>query len=318
MYRKKAIIFGVSGQDGSYLSHFLLKKKYSVVGVTRKNSEKNLVRLKKLCILDKVKIVKGEASNYKFCLKNINSTVDEIYFLSGYSSVVGSFLNPYLSLESNVSGLINILEVIKKKKLKIKLFNAGSGQFFGDNKKNSYNIHSKIEPKSPYGISKAAAFWLTKTYRENFNIFCCTGILFNHESPLRSKEFVTKKIVDTARRIKKNKKIILQLGDVNIFRDWGWAPDYVEAMWLILQRKRPKDFIIGSGKVYSLKDFVNEVFKYLNISKKNLKTNVEKYKRKIDLKGYKANINETKKLLKWKPKLEFKTIIHKMIKNELF
>ena len=318
MYRKKAIIFGVSGQDGSYLSHFLLKKKYSVVGVTRKNSEKNLVRLKKLCILDKVKIVKGEASNYKFCLKNINSTVDEIYFLSGYSSVVGSFLNPYLSLESNVSGLINILEVIKKKKLKIKLFNAGSGQFFGDNKKNSYNIHSKIEPKSPYGISKAAAFWLTKSYRENFNIFCCTGILFNHESPLRSKEFVTKKIVDTARRIKKNKKIILQLGDVNIFRDWGWAPDYVEAMWLILQRKRPKDFIIGSGKVYSLKDFVNEVFKYLNISKKNLKTNVEKYKRKIDLKGYKANINETKKLLKWKPKLEFKTIIHKMIKNELF
>ena len=318
MYRKKAIIFGVSGQDGSYLSHFLLKKKYSVVGVTRKNSEKNLVRLKKLCILDKVKIVKGEASNYKFCLKNINSTVDEIYFLSGYSSVVGSFLNPYLSLESNVSGLINILEVIKKKKLKIKLFNAGSGQFFGDNKKNSYNIHSKIEPKSPYGISKAAAFWLTKTYRENFNIFCCTGILFNHESPLRSKEFVTKKIVDTAQRIKKNKKIILQLGDVNIFRDWGWAPDYVEAMWLILQRKRPKDFIIGSGKVYSLKDFVNEVFKYLNISQKNLKTNVEKYKRKIDLKGYKANINETKKLLKWKPKLEFKTIIHKMIKNELF
>ncbi len=318
MYRKKAIIFGVSGQDGSYLSHFLLKKKYSVVGVTRKNSEKNLVRLKKLCILDKVKIVKGEASNYKFCLKNINSTVDEIYFLSGYSSVVGSFLNPYLSLESNVSGLINILEVIKKKKLKVKLFNAGSGQFFGDNKKNSYNIHSKIEPKSPYGISKAAAFWLTKTYRENFNIFCCTGILFNHESPLRSKEFVTKKIVDTAQRIKKNKKIILQLGDVNIFRDWGWAPDYVEAMWLILQRKRPKDFIIGSGKVYSLKDFVNEVFKYLNISQKNLKTNVEKYKRKIDLKGYKANINETKKLLKWKPKLEFKTIIHKMIKNELF
>ena len=110
----------------------------------------------------------------------------------------------------------------------------------------------------------------------------------------------------------------MQLGDVNIFRDWGWAPDYVEAMWLILQRKRPKDFIIGSGKVYSLKDFVNEVFKYLNISQKNLKTNVEKYKRKIDLKGYKANINETKKLLKWKPKLEFKTIIHKMIKNELF
>ncbi len=318
MYRKKAIIFGVSGQDGSYLSHFLLKKKYSVVGVTRNNSENNLVRLKKLGVFNKVKIVKGEASNHKFCSKHINSTIDEIYFLSGYSSVVGSFLNPYLSLESNVSGLINILEIIKKKKLKIKLFNAGSGQFFGDNKKNSYNIHSKIEPKSPYGISKAAAFWLTQTYRKNFDIFCCTGILFNHESPLRSKEFVTKKIVDTALRIKKNKKIILQLGDVNIFRDWGWAPDYVEAMWLILQRKKPQDFIIGSGNVYSLKNFVNEVFKYLDISKKNLKTNVKRYKRKIDLKGYKANINETKKILKWKPKLKFRTIIHKMINDELF
>ncbi len=149
-------------------------------------------------------------------------------------------------------------------------------------------------------------------------MFCCTGILFNHESPLRSKEFVTKKIVDTAKKIKKDKKIILQLGDINIYRDWGWAPDYVEAMWLILQRKKPQDFIIGSGKIYSLKDFVYEVFKYLNISKKNLKTNVQKYKRKIDLKGYKANIVETKKLLKWKPKLKFKTIIHKMINNELF
>ena len=318
MYRKKAIIFGVSGQDGSYLSHFLLKKKYSVVGVTRKNSEKNLVRLKKLGILGKVKILKGEASNYKFCLKVIDSSIDEIYFLSGYSSVVGSFLNPHLSLKSNVSGLINILEIIKKRKLDIKLFNAGSGQFFGDNKKNFYNVHSKIEPKSPYGISKAAAFWLTKTYRENCDIFCCTGILFNHESPLRSEEFVTKKIVDTAKKIKKNKKIILQLGDINIYRDWGWAPDYVEAMWLILQRAKPQDFIIGSGKVYSLKDFVYEVFRYLNISKKNLKTNVKKYKRKIDLKGYKANITETKKLLKWKPKLKFKSIIHKMINNELF
>ena len=315
---KKAIIFGVSGQDGSYLSHFLIQKKYSVVGVTRNKSKKNLFRLEKLKIDNRIEILKGEATNLEFCSKVINSSINEIYYLSGYSSVVGSFVNPHLSLQSNVSGLINILETIKKKKLKIKLFNAGSGQFFGNNKNFFYNIDSKIEPKSPYGVSKAAAFWLTKIYRENYNIFCCTGVLFNHESPLRAKEFVTKKIIDTAKRIKKNNKIVLELGDTNIYRDWGWAPDYVEAMWLILQKNKPRDFIIGSGKIHSLREFVFEVFKYLKINKKNLKVNVKKYKRKLDLKGYRANIKETTKILNWKPNLKFKEIISKMINDELF
>jgi len=318
MYRKKAIIFGVSGQDGSYLSHFLIQKKYSVVGVTRNKSKKNLFRLEKLKIDNRIEILKGEATNLEFCSKVINSSINEIYYLSGYSSVVGSFVNPHLSLQSNVSGLINILETIKKKKLKIKLFNAGSGQFFGNNKNFFYDIDSKIEPKSPYGVSKAAAFWFTKIYRENYNIFCCTGVLFNHESPLRAKEFVTKKIIDTAKRIKKNNKIVLKLGDTNIYRDWGWAPDYVKAMWLILQKNKPRDFIIGSGKIHSLREFVFEVFKYLKINKKNLKVNVKKYKRKLDLKGYRANIKETTKILNWKPNLKFKEIISKMINDELF
>ncbi len=315
---KKAIIFGVSGQDGSYLSHFLIQKKYSVVGVTRNKSKKNLFRLEKLKIDNRIEILKGEATNLEFCSKVINSSINEIYYLSGYSSVVGSFVNPHLSLQSNVSGLINILETIKKKKLKIKLFNAGSGQFFGNNKNFFYDIDSKIEPKSPYGVSKAAAFWFTKIYRENYNIFCCTGVLFNHESPLRAKEFVTKKIIDTAKRIKKNNKIVLKLGDTNIYRDWGWAPDYVKAMWLILQKNKPRDFIIGSGKIHSLREFVFEVFKYLKINKKNLKVNVKKYKRKLDLKGYRANIKETTKILNWKPNLKFKDIISKMINDELF
>ena len=207
---------------------------------------------------------------------------------------------------------------MKKRKFKTKLFNAGSGQFYGDNKKNFYNINSKIDPQSPYGVAKAAAYWLVKIYREKYNIYCCTGILFNHESPLRSKEFVTKKIIDTAIMIKKDRNVILRLGNVNIYRDWGWAPDYIKAIWLMMQRNKPRDFLIGSGKTHSLNDFVNEVFKYLNISKKNLKTNVSKYKRKIDLRGYKANITDTQKKLKWKPRLKFKAIIHKMINNELF
>ncbi len=317
-YKKTAIIFGITGQDGAYLSHFLLQKGYKVIGTTRNKLSKNLYRLKKLKILKRVNILKGVATDLNFCKKIINSKINEIYYLAGDSSVIKSFETPEISLKSNTEGILNILRILKLKKYKTKLFNAGSGQFYGDHKKNFYNIHSKIEPQSPYGVSKAAAYWLIKIYREKYDIYCCTGILFNHESPLRSEEFVTKKIVDTALKIKRKKSIKLRLGNVDIFRDWGWAPDYVKAIWLMMQRNRPRDFIIGSGQTHSLKDFVNEVFKYLDISKKNLKTNVSKYKRKIDLRGYKANIKDTRRILKWEPKLKFKTIVHKMINNELF
>ena len=317
-YKKTAIIFGVTGQDGAYLSHFLLQKGYKVIGTTRNKSSTNLFRLKKLNVIKKIILLKGVATDLKFCKKILSSKINEIYYLAGDSSVIKSFETPHISLKSNTEGILNILQILKFKRFKARLFNAGSGQFYGNNKKNFYNINSKIEPQSPYGVSKAAAYWLIKIYREKYNIYCCTGILFNHESPLRSKEFVTKKIVDTALKIKRKKRVKLKLGNVDIYRDWGWAPDYIKAIWLMLQRTKPKDFIIGSGKTHSLNEFVNEVFRYLNISKKNLKTNVSKYKRKIDLKGYKANIKETQKILKWKPSLKFKTIIHKMINNELF
>ncbi len=317
-YKKTAIIFGVTGQDGAYLSHFLLQKGYKVIGTTRNKSSTNLFRLKKLNVIKKIILLKGVATDLKFCKKILSSKINEIYYLAGDSSVIKSFETPDISLKSNTEGILNILQILKFKRFKARLFNAGSGQFYGNNKKNFYNINSKIEPQSPYGVSKAAAYWLIKIYREKYNIYCCTGILFNHESPLRSKEFVTKKIVDTALKIKRKKRVKLKLGNVDIYRDWGWAPDYIKAIWLMLQRTKPKDFIIGSGKTHSLNEFVNEVFRYLNISKKNLKTNVSKYKRKIDLKGYKANIKETQKILKWKPSLKFKTIIHKMINNELF
>ena len=317
-YKKTAIIFGVTGQDGAYLSHFLLQKGYKVIGTTRNKSSRNLFRLRKLNIIKRIILLKGVATDMKFCAKILSSKINEIYYLAGDSSVIKSFETPDISLKSNTEGILNILQILKFKRYKSKLFNAGSGQFYGNNKKNFYNINSKIEPQSPYGVSKAAAYWLIKIYREKYNIYCCTGILFNHESPLRSKEFVTKKIVDTALKIKRKKSVKLKLGNVDIFRDWGWAPDYVKAIWLMMQRTKPRDFIIGSGKTHSLRDFVNEVFRYLNISKKNLKTNVSQYKRKIDLKGYKANIKDTQKILKWKPNLKFKTIIHKMINNELF
>tara|TARA_A100001015_G_scaffold282730_1_gene347334 strand:- start:6530 stop:7489 length:960 start_codon:yes stop_codon:yes gene_type:complete len=317
-YKKTAIIFGITGQDGAYLSHYLLSKGYKVTGTTRNKSKKNLYRLKRLDVIKKIKIVQGEALDSKFCKKILNSKINEIYFLSGQSSILKSFKNPQLSLNSNVLGLINILEVIKNRKLKAKLFNAGSAQVFGDHKKKSYNMDSKVDPQSPYGVSKVASSAIIKIYRENYGIYCCTGVLFNHESCLRSKEFVTKKIVDVSKKIVKDKKIKLELGNVNILRDWGWAPEYMKAVWLMLQNKKPKDLIIGSGKIFSIKDFVNEVFKIQKISKKNLIFDVSKFKRKLDIHSYKADIRNTKKVLKWEPKIKFKKIVYKMVNDELF
>ena len=318
MKKKSALIFGISGQDGAYLAHFLLSKNYNVIGITRNNSKKNLFRLYKLNIQNKVRIIKGEATDYKFCLKILKKKINEIYYLAGESSIVKSFKYPETSLLSNSVGILNILRVVNIKNKTTKIFNACSGQIFGNKKKNFFNINSKIDPQSPYGISKAAGYWFTKIYRENYDIFCCSGILFNHESPLRSNEFVTKKIINTAKQILLNKKKNLQLGDVNIYRDWGWAPEFVKAYWLMLQQKNATDLIIGTGKVYSLRDFVKEVFKIKKIDIKKLKTNVSHLKRKLDIKGYKADISKTSKVLKWRPRVSFKKIVEKMINEDLF
>ena len=253
----------------------------------------------------------------KELIKN-NTNIKEIYYLSGKSSVTKSFNNPIESFKSNALGIFNVLQNVKNEKNNIKVFNAASGQFFGNHKKGFYDEKSKILPQSPYGLSKATAFWLTKIFRESFGLYACSGILFNHESPLRSREFVTKKIVDTAKRIKKNKKGKLYLGNIDIFRDWGWAPEYVNAMWLMLQQNKPVDLIIGSGKMHSLREFVNEVFKVLKLNRKNVITNTKKLYRKIDIKSYRANTSLAKKKIGWKAKTSFKQIIKKVIYDELF
>ena len=317
--KKKAIIFGVSGQDGAYLAKLLLNKKYTVIGTTRNVSSQNLFRLKKLDLINKIKISKGTATKKEF-LKKIfsqNKNIDEIYYLAGYSSVVKSFLFPAESLTSNATGILNLLMYFRNNK-KIKIFNASSGQIFGNFNNNFYNERSRIEPVSPYGVAKAAGFYYTKIYRESFDLFACNGILFNHESPLRSNEFVTKKIIDTSQKIKKDNQINLKLGDIDIYRDWGWAPEYVEAMWLMLQQKKPIDLILGSGKKHSIRDFVNEVFKLKNININRLKTNQKSLKRKNDIVSYKADIKLAKKTINWQPKVSFKHIIKKMLNNELF
>ena len=315
----KSLIFGISGQDGSYLSHFLIGKGHDIYGTTRNIGKKNLNNLNKLGVLNKIKIIKCDTKNFKIVKKLIKKIKpQEIYYLCGQSSVTKSFTNPAETFRSNTLGLLNILEIVKEINNKIKVFNAVSGQFYENRKNNIYNEKSYIAPQSPYGVSKASSFWLTKIFREWYGIKCCSGILFNHESPLRSNEFVTKKIINHCKLIKKGKLKHLYLGNINIYRDWGWAPEYVEAMYLMLRQKHPKDLVIGSGKRHSLRSFVYEVFRLLNIPRSSLKINIKKLMRKRDIRTYKADPKLAKKILKWKAKTSFKQIIYKMVNEQLY
>tara|TARA_Y100000294_G_scaffold176690_1_gene199750 strand:- start:567 stop:1529 length:963 start_codon:yes stop_codon:yes gene_type:complete len=320
MKKRTALIFGISGQDGSYLAHLLLQKKYNVIGLTRNISKNNLFRLKKLKIINRINILKGTALNKKFLNKLIrkNKNIKEIYYLAGDSSVTNSFKHPDISFKTNAIGILNILISVNKYNKKIKIFNATSGQFFGNNKKNNYSEKSVINPQSPYGVAKATGHMFIKIFRESYNLYCCSGILFNHESPLRSNDFVTKKIINTSIKIKKNKNIKLYLGNIDIYRDWGWAPEYVEAMYLMLRQKNPKDLVIGSGKRYSLRRFIFEVFKLLKIPRNRLKANTKKFIRRKDIISYRSDPRLAKKILNWKAKTSFKQIIRKMICDELF
>ena len=317
--KKRALIFGVSGQDGSYLSRFLVSKKNQVYGTTRNNNKRNLKNLISLEIANKVKIFKCDIKNF-YQVKKIIQKIKphKIFYLCGQSSVTGSYTNPAESFKSNTLGLLNILETVKESNRKIKVFNAVSGQIYGNQKKSIYNEKSYIEPQSPYGVSKASSFWLTKIFREWYGVKCCSGILFNHESPLRSNEFVTKKIINNCKLIKKGKLKYLYMGDINIYRDWGWAPEYVEAMYLMLKQKNPKDLVIGSGKRHSLKNFIYEVFRLLKIPRKHLKTNTKKFMRKNDIRSYRADPRLAKKILNWKAKTTFKKIIYKMVMKQLY
>ena len=315
----KSLIFGISGQDGSYLSHFLFGKGHDIYGTTRNIGKKNLNNLNKLGVLNKIKIIKCDPKNFKIVKKIIKKIKPhEIYYLCGQSSVTKSFTNPAETFKSNTLGLLNILEIVKEINNKIKIFNSVSGQFYGNRKNNIYNEKSYIAPQSPYGVSKASSFWLTKIFREWYGIKCCSGILFNHESPLRSNEFVTKKIINHCKLIKKGKLKHLYLGNINIYRDWGWAPEYVEAMYLMLRQKHPKDLVIGSGKRHSLRSFVYEVFRLLNIPRSSLKINIKKLMRKRDIRTYKADPKLAKKILKWKAKTSFKRIVYKMVNEQLY
>jgi len=319
MKKKIAVIFGISGQDGAYLADFLLKKNYQVIGLTRKKNIKNLYRLKKLKIINKIKIIRGTALDKNILKKVIFKKLTEVYFFSGVSDVRESINDPSSTFNINFIGVKNVLDKIKHINKNIKFFNACSAQIFGNQKKR-LNEESTISPVSPYAQSKASSFWLVKTYREIYNMKCCSALSLNHESPLRSKNFVTKKIIDQAILIKKNKIKHLSLGKINVYRDWGWAPEFVGAYYLMLQRKKMQDYVVGTGTKKSIKDFVYKVFKILKINKNKLRHNDKNFLQepKSEVGELIGDISKIKKEIGWKPTITFEKIIYKMINNEIF
>ncbi|TKC56953.1 GDP-mannose 4,6-dehydratase [Pedobacter hiemivivus] len=314
---KTALICGVSGQDGAYLSKLLLDKGYQVYGGSRDAQSSNFENLNRLGVLELVKLVSISVHDFRSVLQVIMKVKpDEIYNLAGQSSVALSFEQPVETLESISVGTLSLLEAIRFSGLPIKLYNAGSSECFG-NAIEAVDENTAFRPRSPYGVAKATAFWEVANYREAYKIFACTGILFNHESPLRKERFVTKKIIAAACRIAKGSNERLVLGNINIWRDWGWAPEYVEAMWLMLQQSEPEDFVIATGETISLKDFIIIAFEYLNLDWTKYVSFDDSLFRPTDIEKGLANPQKANNKLKWKAKIKSRNLIELLIDSEL-
>ena len=340
MKKKNALIFGITGQDGSYLSEILLKKNYIVHGVKRRSSSVNTTRLDHI-------YQDPHETNYRFRLhygditdsSSVSTLIkkiqpDEIYNLAAQSHVAVSFEVPEYTANADALGALRILEAIKFHKLekKTKFYQAGTSEMFGKVQDIPQNEKTNFYPLSPYGVAKLYAHWITKNYREAYDIYACNGILFNHESPRRGETFVTKKIVSALCKIKEKKQKKLFLGNLNAKRDWGHAKDYCEAMWKILQQKKPDDYVIATGVQYSIKEFVNLTSKKLGmkiywkgkgINEKGYNKNGipiiecdKNYFRPLDVNTLLGDARKARKKLKWKPTISINALIQEMIDYE--
>lgn len=316
--KKKALIIGISGQDGSYLAEFLLKKNYEVYGTSRDSELSTFNGLKKLGVYDKVRLSSMSLIDFRSVMQTILQILpDEIYNLAGQSSVGLSFLQPVETLESISIGTLNILEVLRFHKLPTRFYNASSSECFGDTKGKAANEETPFMPRSPYAVAKSTAHWQVANYREAYKLFVCSGILFNHESPLRPKRFVTKKIIESVCNIAKGKKEKLVLGNVSIKRDWGWAPEFVEAMYTILQQDRPDDFVIATGKNFSLGEFVNKSFSHFDLNYEDYTSYDNSLFRPSDISESLGDPAKAAKILKWKAKYLAEDVIKMMIEHQL-
>ncbi len=317
---KKALITGITGQDGSYLAELLLKKKYKVHGLVRRVAAEDethrLWRLKHL--INNITLHPASLESYASILKLIQKIKpNEIYHLGAQSYIDYAFKDEFSTINTNINGTHYILSAIKDFSPKTKFYFAASSEMFGKVQQIPQTEKTPFYPRSTYGISKVAGFDLTRNYREAYNLFCCSGILFNHESPRRGFEFVTRKITHAVARIKFGLQKDLKLGNMDAKRDWGHAEDYVRAMWMMLNKKTPQDYVISTGKQYSVRDFAKLAFKVVNLDYKKYVKIDKRLKRPADVQNLLGNCSKAKRILKWKPKYSFQGLVNDMVEEDL-
>ena len=317
MMKKKALIIGVSGQDGAYLARHLLALGYEVHGTSRDHEVGAFSNLLRLGIKGQVKLASMVTSDFRSVLTVLQrADADEIYNLAGQTSVGMSFEYPVETFDSILIGTMNLLECIRLLKKPVKFYNAGSSEVFGNTDAPAIES-TPFNPRSPYATAKAAAHYAVANYREAYGLFACTGILFNHESPLRPERFVTSKIVASAKRIAAGSDEKLRLGRMDIHRDWGWAPDYVEAMWKILQQEEPEDFVIATGEMRSLEDFACEAFANFSLDWKEHTVSDAGLFRPTDIVRSCGDAAKAKKKLGWEPMHKFKDVVRRLAEQSL-
>lgn len=317
---KRALITGITGQDGSYLSEFLLSKGYEVFGMIRRvaleDPQRRLWRLRH--ILDKIVLYPASLESYPSIFKLVEKIKPhECYHLAAQSFVSYSFEDEFSTINTNIGGTHYILSAVKEKAPRCRFYFAGSSEMFGLAKETPQDEHTPFHPRSPYGISKVAGFNLTCNYREAYGLFACNGILFNHESPRRGFEFVSRKITNRVSEIKLGLAKELRLGNLDAKRDWGYAPDYVQAMWLMLQQDKPDDYVIATNEAYSVKEFVEVAFSHLNLDWKKYVVTDKTFYRPSEVFMLKGDYSKAKKILGWKPKTHFKDLVKVMVESDL-
>lgn len=311
---KTALICGIGGQDGAFLARLLLRKGYRVVGSSRDAQGGGFSNLSKLGIRDDVRLLSMAPEDFRSVFMALKSTEpDEIYFLAGQSSVGLSFEQPAETIQSFTLGTLNVLEACRMLNQGIRQYHAGSSECFGDTSGVAATESTGFMPRSPYAVAKASAFWLVDNYREAYGLYACTGILFNHESPLRPARFVTQKIVQAAKRIAGGSKEILELGRLDIARDWGWAPDYVQAMWLMLQQPEPSDYLIACGKSYTLEAFVQVAFGQLGLDWQAHVRQSPELHRPTDIAVSSADPSKAKRELLWTAQFDMPGVVQRML-----
>ena len=314
MTTKSAMITGVGGQDGALLAGFLLAKGYDVWGSSRDAQGASFANLGRLGIRDRVRCVSMVPEDFRSVLVALRkSQPDEIYHLAAQSSVGLSFEQPAETIQSITMGMLNVLEACRMLDKPARIYQAGSSESFGDTQGMAADETTPFRPRSPYAVAKASVFWLLDNYREAYSLHACNGILFNHESELRPERYVTQKIVSSVRRIAAGSGETLRLGRLDIARDWGWAPEYVEAMWLMLQQDQPQDFVIATGHTFTLEEFVAAAFEHFSLDWRQHVVQDEKLFRPTDIQVSRANPAKAKVLLGWEAKLSGADVVRSML-----